>query len=39
MIREITGKHSNTPTKHLTHNNVKITDEKGIANPFVETFS
>ena len=28
MIREITGQNNNTPTKHLTHNNLKITDEK-----------
>ena len=39
MIRKITDKNSNTPTKHLIHNNVKITDEKDIANYLAETFS
>ena len=39
MIRNITGQNNNTPTKHLTHNNLKITDEKGIANHRAETFS
>ena len=38
MIWKITGKNSNTPTKHLTHNNLKITDEKDIANHLVKTF-
>ena len=27
MIRKITGRNNNTPTKYLTHNNLKITDE------------
>ena len=39
MIRKITGQNNNTPTKHLTHNNLKITDEKDIANHLAETFS
>ena len=39
MIQKITGKNNNTPTKHLTHNNLKITDEKDIANHLAETFS
>ena len=39
MIQKITGKNNNTPTKHLTHNNLKITDEKDIANHQAETFS
>ena len=39
MIRKITGQNNNTPTKHLTHNNLKIKDEKDIANHFAETFS
>ena len=30
---------NSTPTKHLTHNNLKITDEKVIANHLAETFS
>ena len=30
---------NNTPTKHLTHNNLKITDEKDITNHLAETFS
>ena len=38
MIRKITGKNNNTPTKHLTHNNLKITDEKDIANHQIENF-
>ena len=38
MIRKITGKNYNTPTKHLTHNNLKITDKKEIANHIAETF-
>ena len=37
--KKITGKNSNNPTKHLIHNNVKITDEKDIANHLAETFS
>ena len=39
MIRKITGKNSNTPTKQLIHNNVKITDEKDIAIHLAKTFS
>ena len=39
MIRKITGQNNNTPTKHLTHNNLKITDEKDIANHLAENFS
>ena len=39
MIQKITGQNNNTPTKHLTHNNLKITDEKDIANHLAETFS
>ena len=39
MIRKITGQNNNTPTKHLTHNNQKIIDEKDIANHLTETFS
>ena len=39
MIRKITGQNNNTPTKYLTHNNLKITDEKVIANHLDETFS
>ena len=39
MIRKITGQNNNTPTKHLTHNNLKITDEKDIANDLAKTFS
>ena len=39
MIRKITGQNNNTLTKHLTHNNRKITDEKNIANHLAETFS
>ena len=38
MIWKITGKSSNTSTKHLTHNNLKITDKKNIVNHLVETF-
>ena len=38
MIWKITGKNNNTSTKHLTHNNLKITDEKDIANHLAETF-
>ena len=38
MIQKITGKNSNTPTKHLIRNKVKITDEKDIANHLAETF-
>ena len=39
MILKITGPNSNTPIKHLTQNNLKITDEKDIANHLAETFS
>lgn len=39
MIWKITGRNSNTPTKHLTLNNQKITNEKDIANHLAETFS
>ena len=39
MIRKITGQNNNAPTKQLTHNNLKITDEKDIANHLTETFS
>ena len=39
MIRKITGQNNNTPTKHLTHNNLKITDKKDRANHLTETFS
>ena len=39
MIRKITGQNNNTPTKHLTHNNLKITDEKDVANYLAGTFS
>ena len=39
MIQKITGKDSNTPTKHQTHSNLKITDEKDIANHLAKTFS
>ena len=38
MIRKIIGKNNNAPTKHLTHNNLKITDEKDIANHLTEKF-
>ena len=38
MIWKITGKNNNTPTKHLTLNNLKITDEKDIVNCLAETF-
>ena len=38
MIWKITGKNKNIPTKHLTHNNLKITDEKDIANYLPKTF-
>ena len=38
MIRKITGKNNNTPTKHLTHNNLKITDNKDIANHLTKNF-
>ena len=38
MIQKITGQNNNTPTKHLTHNYLKITDEKDIANHLVKTF-
>ena len=33
------SENNNTLTKHLTHNNLKITDEKNIANHLTETFS
>ena len=39
MISKIIGKNCNTPTKHLIHNNVKITDKKDIANHLAEIFS
>ena len=39
MIWKITSKNTNTPTKHLTHNNLRITDKKDIANRLAETFS
>ena len=39
MIRKITGKNNNTPTKHLTHNNLKITDDKDIANHLAKNVS
>ena len=39
MIQKITGQNNNTPTKHLPHNNLKITDEKDIANYLAKTFS
>ena len=39
MIQKLTGKNCKTPTKHLIHNNLKITDEKDIANHLVGTFS
>ena len=39
MIQKITGQNNNTPTKHLTHNNLKITDEKDIANHLTKTYS
>ena len=39
MIWKITGKNNNTPTKHLTHNHLKITDEKDIVNHLVKHFS
>ena len=39
MIGKITGQNNNTITKHLTHNNRKITDEKDIANHLAKTFS
>ena len=39
MIWKITGKNNNTPTKHLTYNNLKITDKKDIANHLAENFS
>ena len=39
MIRKITGKNNNTPTKHLTHNNLKTTDTNDIASHLAETFS
>ena len=39
MIRKITGQNNITPTKHLTHNNLKITDEKDMANHLAETFT
>ena len=39
MIQKITSQNNNTPTKHLTHNNLKITDEKDIENHLAKTFS
>ena len=39
MIWKITGENNNTPTKHLTHNNLKITDEKDIVNHLAKNFS
>ena len=39
MIQKITGQNNNTLTKHLTHNNLKITDKKDIAIHLTETFS
>ena len=39
MIWKITSQNNNTPTKHLTHNNLKITNKKDIANHLAETFS
>ena len=39
MSWKITDKNNNTPTKHLTHNNLKITDKKDIASHLAETFS
>ena len=39
MIEKITGKNNNTLTKHLTHNNLTVIDEKDIANHLAETFS
>ena len=39
MIRKITGQNNNTPTKHRTHNNLKIPDEKDIENHLAENFS
>ena len=39
MIWKIPGKNNNTPAKHFTHNNLKMTDEKDIANDLAETFS
>ena len=39
MIKKIIGKNSNTPTKHLIYNNVKITDENDIVNHLAEIFS
>ena len=39
MIRKITGQNNNTPTKHLTHNNLTIIDEKDIANHLAKIFS
>ncbi len=38
MIRKITRKNNNTFTKHFTHYNLKITDEKCIANHLGESF-
>ena len=39
MIRKITGKYNNTPIKHLTKNNIKVTSKKDIANLLAETFA
>ena len=38
MIRKITGKNNNPPTKDLTQNNLKITNKKDIANHLAKTF-
>ena len=38
MIWKITGKNNNTPTKHLTQNNLKTTDKNDIANHLAKTF-
>ena len=38
MIPKIADQNNNTPTKHLTHNNQKITDEKDTENHLAETF-
>ena len=39
MIQKITVQNTNTPTKHLTYNTLKITDKKDIANHLAENFS
>ena len=38
MNLKITGKNNNTPTKHFTPNNMKITDKKDIANHLAKTY-